>query len=472
MKRLKTYIPVLSVFCLALLVRVIYNVTVAQGYYPRYDAFLYYKIAGNMLTEHCYCYHGAVSTVSRSPLWSFIMAGIYAIVGWNANVVSGGNPLYPRLFYCFLGSGTCILIYLFARDLFGRRIGLVAGLIAAVYTGLFLYDGWLFTESLYTFLLTFFAYALYRLQISLPLYKQCENMRGLKGFWRRYTWSIVSGIVLGLMTLARPNGVGFLVLLIIWAVFVVRAYAVPWRVVAKNTMLLTCLAACLVAPWTIRNYRVSHSFVLVATGIGEVLLGSYNDGVLHGSAMWNPPKGSMIHDEIAYTPQRDAADTARAITWMRSHPAGVVYLMGQHLINMWKPLSYTFELSALPMGEFPNRLTSRILVLLIPIETWPIFAMAAVGLFVTLKRRWKQLVGVYLVLAFTIAENVLFYSNMRFRAPIEPLLVLLAGGALWWLFCNDPGTLRHWRSNKKGTPEAAEALPVDATHEVAEIPVP
>jgi 4-amino-4-deoxy-L-arabinose transferase-like glycosyltransferase len=424
-KSLKASAPILGVFCAALLVRLLYNVTVAQGYHPIYDAFLYYQIAWNMLTEHCYCYYHFHPTVSRSPLWPFIMAGIFAVTGQNA--------WYARLFYCFLGSGTCVLIYLFARDLFNRRIALVTGLISAVYTGLFLYDGWLFTESLYTFLLTFFAYGLYRLQISLPLYKQFEGIRGLKGFWRRYTWSIVSGIVLGLMTLARPNGVGFLVLLIIWAVFVIRAYAVPWRLLCKNVVLLACLAASIVAPWTMRNYRVSHSFVLVATGMGEVLLGSYNDGVLHGSGMWQPPKGSVLHDNVAYTPQHDSADTAQAITWILSHPAAVPYLMGLHLINMWKPSSYVFELSALPMGEFPNRLSAQILQLLIPIESWPIFAMAAAGVIVTLKKRGNQLAVVYLVLAFTIAENVVFYSNMRFRAPIEPLLVLLTGGFLWWL---------------------------------------
>jgi hypothetical protein len=40
---------------------------------------------------------------------------------------------------------------------------------------------------------------------------------------------------------------------------------------------------------------------------------------------------------------------------------------------------------------------------------------------------------VYLTLAMTILMNVISYGDMRFRAPIEPLLVLLAGGFVWWL---------------------------------------
>lgn len=48
---------------------------------------------------------------------------------------------------------------------------------------------------------------------------------------------------------------------------------------------------------------------------------------------------------------------------------------------------------------------------------------------------------VYSVIALTIVQNLVFYGNMRFRAPIEPLLVLLAGGALWWLTSDQPGML-------------------------------
>lgn len=433
MKLLKAVAPILGVFSVALLVRLFYNVTVAQGYQPNFDAALYYQIAGRMLTEHCYCFHPFHPTVSRSPLWPFVMAGLYAITGQHV-LTDPGAVWTAQLFYCILGSGTCVLTYLFARELFGKRIALVTGLIAAVYCGLFLYDGWLFADPLYTFLLTFFIYALYHLQKSLSLYKQFEGIKGFKGFWQRHNWTIVSGIVLGLMTLTRPNGIGFLVLLFIWGIFVARNYGISWRLVGKEILLIACLAACIVAPWTYRNYQQSHSFVLVATGMGEVLLGAYNDRVLNEPgvlSMWMPPVGSKIHDSVGYTPQDDSADTAKALSWMRAHPGSVVYLMGQHLINMWKPYTYTY--TGLPMEQFPNRPASQIMRQILPIESFPIFIMAAAGLLVTLKKRWNQLFLVYLVLAFTIAENVVFYGSMRFRAPIEPLLVLLTGGFLWWV---------------------------------------
>src|SRR5260370_25328758 len=152
------YLPLIAVFFLALLVRIVYNETAVRGYVPLYDANIYNLIARNLLEAHCYCIYLNHSTVSRAPLWPFIIAVIYFF--------AGEHNAYARLFFCCIGSGTCVLVYLFAKDLFGKRIALISGVIAAMYTGLFIWDGWLYAESLYTFCLTVFTYSVYRLQRS------------------------------------------------------------------------------------------------------------------------------------------------------------------------------------------------------------------------------------------------------------------------------------------------------------------
>src|SRR5258708_23605912 len=119
MKRLRLYAPALGIFGLALLVRVVYNLTVARGYIPEFEARYYDTIAQSLLREHCFCLQGHAPTTARAPLWSFIIAIIYAI--------TGPKNFYARLFFSFLGSGTCVLTYLYAKDLFGRRIALAVG---------------------------------------------------------------------------------------------------------------------------------------------------------------------------------------------------------------------------------------------------------------------------------------------------------------------------------------------------------
>jgi hypothetical protein len=83
-------------------------------------------------------------------------------------------------------------------------------------------------------------------------------------------------------------------------------------------------------------------------------------------------------------------------------------------------------------------------------ETLPIAVclLAALGLVITLKRFWRELLFAYLVILATLGEALLYYGSSRFRAPIEPLLILLAAGALWWLIEDKPGTLR-WRKKQR-----------------------
>ena len=62
----------------------------------------------------------------------------------------------------------------------------------------------------------------------------------------------------------------------------------------------------------------------------------------------------------------------------------------------------------------------------------------------------KELLVVYLVIATTIAQNIVFYGNSRFRAPIEPLLVLMAGGAIWWLISHFSSAFRNPKHGQSG----------------------
>lgn len=428
------YTPIILVFCLAFLVRIAYNLTIARDYIPTFDAALYNTLGRNLVRFHCYCLYPAVPNVSRPPLWPFIIAAIYTF--------TGSQVFYVRLFYCVLGSGTCVLVYLFARQLFGESIALKTGIIAAVYTGLFIWDGWLYTESLFDFCLTAFTYSLYRLQSTTPPQRNSRPGAPLTAFqsWRQSLyagrWAILCGILIGLLSLARPNGPILLGLLCLWVVIVAYKKILPLRFALRNALLIACLSILILAPWTYRNYTVTGRFIPVSTGLGEVLKGAYNDVAITGRisviGMWRPPPhtGSpFTHDDIRYTPQSDALDTQAALTWMRAHPLHVPYLFLLHFANTWIPYDYAH---GLPMEQHRARPSSTILLVLIFLMSIPIFITSVLGLVLTWKQQKRNLLPIYLVLTFIMAQNIIFYSDMRFRAPLEPFFVILTGGALWW----------------------------------------
>lgn len=430
MKRIKPILPAISIFCIALLVRIVYNLTVAYGYYPTEDSFGYQMRAFTMLDEHCYCAAPHVVTVIRAPFWPFIIAALSLIAG-RANIAD-------RLFLCFVDAGTCVLIYLFARDLFNKRIGLVIGLIACVYPALYIYTGWMYTETLYTFLQLAICYCIYRIQRS-------------KGTNRRL-W-VLCGVLLGLLSLTRPNGLLAIGLVIIWAIFLIWRKRLPKRTLI-NVALATLIACAIIAPWTIRNYLASHSFVPVETGDGEVFMGAYNDKTVSLPRF----QGNWIRPGIAYpkgtklpapAPCKGHAacevatnnnETAIAIHWVKTHLNDIPLLMVYHLRNFFTP--YTSEVD-MPLNRFQDRRSSQIVLAMSETFPIPIFLLAALGLVVTLRRYWHELCFAYLVVLGTLGEALVFYGIARFRSPIEPILLLCTAGTLWWLTETTPGTL-YW----------------------------
>ncbi len=449
-------LPAISIFCLALFVRVLYNLTVAYHYTPLHDSLYYYTIGLHILDEHCFCLQPYLPTVYRAPLWPGIIAGIVGLLG--------AHDYLPRYFLCFVGSGTCVLIFLFARDLFGWRIGLVAGAFAAIYPELYIYDGWLYTESLYTFLLLAFCYAVYKLQ---------RNPKRSRWVW--------CGVLLGLISLVRPNGLTVLGLFIVWAVLMGWVKIISWRILAKATLAITLLTVLFVAPWTIRNYNVSHAFVPVATGDGTVLLGAYNSmsvsfpsypGGFPGSWI-NPlasspaiankfPKNCAAPCEVA----REDYFHSQAIQWIKNNLRVMPHLLKLHLLNMWRPDVYE---SDLPTVRFPNQTSTQLVLAMM--KTFPIFVfvLAALGLVVTSYTRWRELLFMYLAILMTVLENVVFYGIPRFRAPIEPMLILLMAGVIWWMTHRDTGTLRWLLSGARHTKQAAEEETKEETN-AAEVP--
>jgi 4-amino-4-deoxy-L-arabinose transferase-like glycosyltransferase len=438
MQRIKPFLPALLVFFLALLIRVLYNVTVARAYFPMYDSVQYQAISFNILDEHCFCLHPHITTAARPPLWPFLMAGL--------SLIFGRADIYDRLFLCCLGSGTCVFIYLFARDLFQRRIGLVAGLSAAVYPALYIYDGWLYTESLYTFLLIALCYCVLRIQ---------RNEGRSRRLW------LLCAVLLALLSLARPNGILLIGLVLLWTLFFCWRKLLQRRALI-NVALAAVIACLLIAPWTVRNYLVSHSFIPVATGDGTVLLGAYNDqtATQPGSlGSWVNPLKATPQTEAALKPfmnylytctapcevTREAVSKDAALAWIKTHLNEMPALLFYHLRNFWTP--YTRE-ADFPMERFPNLASSQAVLFMSKTLPIPVLILAALGLIVTLRKYWRELLFAYLVILATLGEALVYYGSSRFRAPIEPLLIVLAAGALWWLTQDAPGTLR-WRLKKR-----------------------
>jgi 4-amino-4-deoxy-L-arabinose transferase-like glycosyltransferase len=428
-------IPFITIFTFALIVRVCYNLVAAHKYYPLHDSLTYQSIALQILHNHCYCLLPQLPTLDRAPLWPVIIAAIYGTLGQHDRTV--------RLFLSLVGSITCVLIYCFARDMFGKRPALLTGLLAGAYPFLYVYDGWLYSESLYTCLLLAFCYTIYHLRRA-----------------PHTLLMVLSGLQLGLLSLTRPNGLILLAIFLLWALIIKHTKSFSWPQTIKIACIVTLVSLALVIPWTIRNYTVTHQFVPIAVGDGKVLLGAYNDMILQRPyylGIWIIPSESSPSIAQQFPSncagpcelQRDNTYRYYAEQWMHRHPNKLPYLLSLHLANFWQTTTQEADLA---INRFPGRPTSHLIILMMEIITPLVLALAAFGLLVT-RKLWRDLLFIYMMILLTLTQCLILYSIPRFRAPIEPLLLLLASGSIHWIIPQ----LRHWQQSRQAAHTTIES---------------
>jgi 4-amino-4-deoxy-L-arabinose transferase-like glycosyltransferase len=420
-KRFNAILPATIIFIIAILVRILFNFTVARNYTPINDSANYQAVALSILHQHCFCLLPPPPivpqpTVDRAPLWPLTIAIIYGLFG--------PQNLFVRLFLSVVGAGTCVFVYLFAREIFDHFFAMLAGLAAAFYPQLYVYDGWLASESLFIFLLLAVCYTVLRFQRT-----------------QKLGWIISAGILLGILSLERPNGLFVLGVFIVWAIVAGWRKLVPRKLLIKGSVLATLIAFILIAPWTIRNYIDSHTFIPVAIGQGTVLIGAYNSSVLGGNppAMWVNPNiaDPALGEKYRYADwQGPAAQLARerdfqnaAVQWILQHPNDMPFMLEHHFINMWGPTATEPDLA---VNRYTNQRSTQIVLSMIQYDIAPILLLALLGFFLMMRRRWHELLFMYLVILMTMAQCVAIYGSPRFRAPIEPMIILLAVGAIWW----------------------------------------
>src|SRR5579862_5888117 len=469
-QRLIEGIGLTVIFLLALGLRVFYNLTVARNYVPIHDAADYNAMAIHLLNEGCLCITPHVPTTVRPPLFPLFLAGVY--------LLTGADPLHARLALSVVGAGTCVLTALIAREVAGGRAGLLAGLIAATYPQLFIWDAWLYSESLAIFF--FAACCLIALRLTRPLFdtlttlascppppvgegeprpkQQPETQRSdvvndhpLNGpalalaNLRRDGWRwLAAGVLFGLAALARPNGVYALLALIGYLCLIALARRDLWRALrakplvfaqrfwrdrllqqtAWRAALLLVGCALALAPWVARNAVVTGgAFVPFTTVDGIVIAGSYNDIAYRDpyyAGEWvNPNLVPAYAPTVARYPAvcdaRCEVSRDHALTQLGEHWA--LTHVADFPLLVYRRMKALWR-AASPVDEEGMPMW-RTFAALYPTL---VILLAFVGLGMAALRRWRQALIPALFIAVVTLGAAVFYGTPRMRAPMEPML--------------------------------------------------
>ena len=326
-----------------------------------------------------------------APLYPYLIAGVFRVFGIyshaSAFVLLALNSVFSAL--------TCWSLYCLADETVGRRVARWTGWTWALLPySMYWAIRWVWETSFSALLLS----------LALLITVRLERAPRLR-LW------ILLGVTWGVIALANPSCLSLLPFSAAWLAYRLWRRRQPWFAGGALAAVL-CLA--LIAPWTIRNYRVFGTLVPIRSNFGvELRLG--NSMSAQGLWMsWFHPSQDLAQfaryrqlGELAYVRQR----RQEATDFIREHPARFAQLCLRRFIWFWIGTPRTSALD--PSSAIRNSL----------------FLLSSVLAFwglVLVIRDGRPGAALYaLTLLVYPAVYYLTFAHPRYRHPIEPEMVIL-----------------------------------------------
>ena len=341
-----------------------------------------------------------------NPLYPYFLAGLYAL--------GKGSILFALVVQSVLDAATCALTAWIGARLFGPRVGLLAGLGAAVSGSLVFYAGALLTPTLAT---------------------AC-GMGALAGLvaWQRSPrarWAALAGLLLGGAVLARGNAI--LMLPLAWPCFAGAGDRADGR--RAFALFATFTLAPLLAV-TARNFVATGQWVPGAANFAAFYIG-HNDAAngLYVAPRW-ATSGEFqaevwgVRDALARELGRPLtlAESARWLfaegwRWAFSHPAGELQLAWTKFRCFWNVIDAPTNLSI----HFGRAWSPLLRALPAGFAFYaPLGLLGAWWSRDRLRERW----ALYAWLLVALLTALVFFVSAEYRLPALPVLALFAAQAL------------------------------------------
>lgn len=243
--------------------------------------------------------------------------------------------------------------------------------------------------------------------------------------------AIAFGLVTAAIALNRPDGASYALLVAIWVVTLGTSghrLTATRRIGAGALVLLSFIAV--ISPWWIRNYATFDTFIPSTTSTGDLILGAnnratYEPGLFYGywsyEAVITGEAGAYsFADEVT----ADRKHTEMGINYIFENPLGYVAVMPVRVLRgweLWDPLGNVRFGTSWGRPEWAGHIALAIY--------YPVLAAAIAGA-VMARRRWRELAPLYAIPAYVTFLFAFVTGEMRYRAAVEPVLVIFAAYAL------------------------------------------
>lgn len=392
---------------------------------PTGDADWYHQRAVSLSSGGGYSVDGAPTSLFP-PAYPLVLAAVY----W----VGGANPVVGRALNLSLTALEILLAWRLGRQLFGDRAGRLAAIALAIWPARLAFAGELLSEPLFS--TAFLGVAL-------------ASLAAARG---RLAGPLVAGVCLGVATLTRPIGLGYVALL-------PAAYLVSGtRRWLLATLVSTAVMAAVVVPWSVRNTLVFGQFVPVTTSAGLALRDGHHVGAtgLPQDANDNPHRA--IPDELA----RDRAARVEALEFMRRYPAEAVRL---YFVRLYRTYEFDYDVTVSALNRAGA--TGSLRRVFVKVTTSYYMSMmilftgfVAMPLWRRLRCPLREWAVVVLPLSYLVLFQAAFLAQYRYGYPVHPFVAIGVGGILArWVAFLTPAPAPGLGSGRTPDPAAASAMP-------------
>jgi tetratricopeptide (TPR) repeat protein len=409
-RRSLSLLAYVGVGLVALLVRALYlyqlrgslSVEVLIGDGRAYDAWAWRVASGDWIGSTIFY---------QAPLYPYLLAVLY----W----VGGHEPWIVRIVQAGVGAASCVLLAHAGRRFFSLAIGVIAGVLLALYPPAVFFDGLVQKASLELFLTTLLLALLGEFLVR-----------------RQWTWIFAAGVALGALALSRENSRLLYLVVAPWLWLYFRDSAPRLR--ALWLAAFTAGVVLAIAPVALRNAYVGGELVLTTSQLGPNFYIGNHAGASGLYEPLLPLRGDPMHEQedatslaaeaLGRTPTPSEVSDYwldRALSDIVGAPGAWLRLMARKWLLTWNAREVADSEAMAVYADDAPLLRSLMAVLGFGV----LCPLAVLGMWAT-RRDWRRLALLYGLLLTTAFAIALFFVFARYRLSLVALVVLFAAAGL------------------------------------------
>jgi hypothetical protein len=357
------------------------------------DHIEYDLLAQNLASGKGFSLNGSSPRIVRAPGTSFLLFPIYCLFGVNY--------ILARLMFCLIGASTCIIVYFIGKELANEKLGILSSAVLAIYPMHFYYSMHFFSEIPWAFFMSVAVWCI------LLFEKEMKIVYGVLG-----------GIFIGFSTYVRPIAFFYIPFyILLWLKFYSLKNNAKFIKLVIIPLIFTIIT---IAPWIIRNYKITNHFIFICTVGGTTFWGAHNETIL------NDPK--LIGGWISSLGLPERPEYNKIKTENEKEKAAYRYgfnFIKRHLKDMPRLEAMKVYRFITPLYETPNKTFNVVGGI-----SWGVLSIfVAIGITATLnEKKFASLLAAVLLILFI---TLVFYGSHRFRETISPFLAIFA--SVGWL---------------------------------------